>query len=65
MSFGQEEHTMEGGLVLRHEVSSTETIQILCFSDSNDRYAATHFSTHPRSVQEDAIVSRVGQGNGY
>jgi len=55
---------MEGGLVLRCEVSLTEAVQILCRSDSNDGYAA-HFSTYPQSFPQVAIVSEVGQENGY
>jgi len=55
---------MEGGLVLRCEVSSTEAVLILCQSDSNDGYAA-HFSTYSESFPQVAIVSEVGQGNGY
>jgi len=55
---------MEGGLVLRCEVSLTEAAQGLCRSDSNDVYAA-HFSIHPRTCLQVAIVSEVVQGNGY
>jgi len=54
-SFGQEEDSMEGRLVLRCEVSSTEALQLLRRSDSNDRHASD-FRTHPWSFQEVAIV---------
>jgi len=54
-SFGEEEDSMEGRLVLRCEVSSTEAVQILCWSDSNDRHAS-HFCTYPPSFPEVAIV---------
>jgi len=54
-SFGQEEDSIEGRLVLRCEVSSTEDFQILRWSDSNDGHASV-FRTHPRSFPEVAIV---------
>jgi len=54
-SCSQEEDSMEGRLVLRCEVRSTEAVQILRWSDSND-WHASHFCTHPRSFLEVAIV---------
>jgi hypothetical protein len=55
VSFGQEEDSMEGRLVLRCEVRLTEAVQILRRSDSNDRYASD-FSAHPWSFQEVANI---------
>jgi len=55
---------MEGGLVHLCGDCSTEAVQILFHSDSNDWYAA-HVGTNPRLVLHIAIVSDVGQGNGY
>jgi len=54
-SFGQEEDSMEGRLVLRCEISSTAASQILRWSDSNDGHA---FDCHTHSwfSQEVAIV---------
>jgi len=54
-SLGQEPDSMERGLVLHCEVSSTEAFQILCQSDSNDGHAS-YSHTHPRSFQEVAII---------
>jgi len=54
-SFGQEEEWMEGRLVLRCEVSSTEAFQILRRSHSNNRHESD-FRTHPRSFPEVEIV---------
>ena len=54
-SFGQEQDSMEGRLVLRCEVSSTEADKILCWCDSNNGHAA-HFFPYPRSFSEVAIV---------
>jgi len=63
-SFGPEEDSVERRLFLRHEVSSTEAVQILCWSASFHGYVS-HFGTYPRSFSEVAIVQKVGQGNGY
>jgi len=52
---------MEGRLVLRCEVSSTEAVQIIRSSDSIDGHAS-HFCTYPRFFPEVAIVLKVGQG---
>jgi len=60
VSFGLEENSMERRLVLRGEVSSIETVQILCWSDSNDGHAS-YFCTYPWSFLEVAIVLKVGQ----
>jgi hypothetical protein len=46
---------MEGRLVLRCEVSSTEALQIIRRSDSHDGHAS-EFRAHPWSFQEVAIV---------
>jgi len=54
-SFRQVEDSMEGRLVLRCEVSSTEAVQILCRRDCNDRHAS-YFHAHPWSFQKVAIV---------
>jgi len=54
-SFGQEEDSMEGRLVLRCEVSSTEAFQIPHWSDSHD-WHASNFCTYPRFFPEVAIV---------
>jgi len=54
-SFGQEEDSIEGRLVLCCEVSLTEVVEILRWSDSNHRHAA-HFCIYPRSFSEVAIV---------
>ena len=54
VSFAQEEDSIEGRLVLRCEVSSTETLQILRRSDSPDRHASD-FCVHPGFFQEDSI----------
>jgi len=64
VSFGQEEDSKEGRLVLRCQVSSTEAVQILHCSESYDGHAA-HFCTYPRSFSEVAIVLKVAQENGY
>jgi len=61
--FGQDEDSMEGRLVLGCEVSSTEAVQILCWSHSINGYAS-HFRTYPRFFPEVAIVLEVGQWNG-
>jgi len=63
-SFGQEADSPEGRHVLRLEVSSTEAVQIQCWSVSINRYAS-HFSTYIRFFLEVAIVQEVGPGNGY
>jgi len=55
VSFGQEEDSMEGILVLRCDVSSTEAVQILRWCDSNDRHAAD-FWTYPRFFLEVVVV---------
>ena len=54
-NFGQEEDSMAGRLVLHCEVSSTEAVQKLCRSDSNDSHASDS-RVHPGSFQEIAIV---------
>jgi hypothetical protein len=54
-SFGQDENSMEGWLVLRCEVSSREALQILRRSDSNDGHASD-FRAHPWSFEEVAIL---------
>jgi len=54
-SFSYKEHSMEGRLVLRREVSATEAVQIFCWSDSNNRYSS-HFSKYSRSFLLVAIV---------
>ena len=64
VSISLEEDPIEGGLVLHCEVSSTEAVQILRWSDSNDRLGSD-FCTYPESLLEVAIVLKVGQGNGY
>jgi hypothetical protein len=46
---------VEARLVLRGEVSSTEAVQILLRSDSNDGHASD-FHTHTRTFPEVAIV---------
>jgi len=53
--FASEEYSMEGRLVLGGEVSSTGAVQILLWSDSNDRYPS-HFCTDPWSFPEVVIV---------
>jgi len=53
--FGQEEDSVDGRLVLRGEVSSTEAVKILRRSDSNDRHASD-FRTQPLSFPEVAII---------
>jgi len=63
-SLGQEEDSMEGRLVLRCEVSSTEDVQIVRWSDSNNG-RSSHVCTYPRSFLEVAIIWKVGQGNRY
>jgi len=54
-SFHQEQDSVEGRLVLHHEVSSTEAVHLVCWCDSIDRYAS-HVSTHASSFQEVEIV---------
>jgi len=63
-SFCCEEDSIEGNLVLCHEVSTTEAFQILCWSDTSDGYTS-HFCTYPWSFLELMIVQEVGQENGY
>jgi len=55
VSFGQAPDTMEGRLVLRCEVSSTEVVKILQWSDSNNGHVC-YFHTHSRSFPEVAII---------
>jgi len=55
---------MEGILALRCELSSTEALQILSRSDSNDG-RASDVRGYPPSFQDVAIVKKVGQGHGY
>ena len=55
VSFGQEKDSMEGRLIFRCEVSSTQGFQILCRSHYNDG-DASGFPTHPRSFPEVEIV---------
>jgi len=54
-SFGQYADSMEGRLVLRWEVSSTEASTILRWSDSNNRLAC-NFCTYPWSIPEVAMI---------
>jgi len=54
-SVGTEEGSMEGRLVLRCEDDSTEAVQILHWSNSNDRYAS-HICTYLRSFLDVVIV---------
>ena len=54
-SMGSEELSMDGTLVLRCEVSSTEVVQILHWSDCNEGHAS-HFNAYPRSFLEVVIV---------
>jgi len=54
-SFGQEEDSVEGRLVLRGEVSLTEGVKLPLRSDSNDGHASD-FHTDPQSFPEVAIV---------
>jgi len=63
-SFGQEEDSMEGILVLRCEVSSTEPRKTLLQIDSLN-FHASDFRAHTWSFKEVAIVSKVGHGDGY
>jgi len=54
-SFRSDEDSIEGRLVPCREVSTTEAVQILCWSSSNHGYAS-HFCTYPRSFLEVAIL---------
>jgi len=54
-SFGQEEDSMDGRLVLRWEVNSTEAFQILWWTDSNDGHSAD-FCSYPRSSLEVVLI---------
>jgi hypothetical protein len=63
-SFGQDEDSMEGSLVLHCKVSLTEACQILPQIYSNDGHDSD-FHKHPRFIPEVAIVYKVGPGNGY
>jgi len=54
-SFGQEEDSMEGRLVLHSEVSSTEDVWILRWGDSNDGHASC-FCASVSSFLEVAII---------
>jgi hypothetical protein len=63
-SFGQEEDSMEGRLVLRCEVSSIEDIPILRRSDSNHGHSSD-IPAHLWSFQDVVIIWIVGQWNGY
>jgi len=49
------EYSMDARFVLRCEVSCTEAVQILRWSETNDGHAA-HFCTYPRSFLELEIV---------
>jgi len=64
VSFGYEEDTMEGWLILCCEGSAPQSVQILCRSHSNSR-AASHLTAYPWLFPEVAIISAVGQGEGY
>jgi len=55
---------MERRVVLRREVSSAETVLILCWSESNYGYASDIWK-YPRWFPEVAIVSELRQGNRY
>jgi len=63
-SFSYEKHSIEGRLLLRRGVSSTEAVQILRWSDSIDGHTS-HLCTYPRSFPEVPIFQKVGQRNGY
>jgi len=63
-SYAWEQDSREWRLVLCQEVSTTESVHMLCWSHSNDGYAS-HFCTYPRSFPEGVILYEVGQGNGY
>jgi len=63
-TFGWEEDSTEGRLVLHREVSKTEAVKILYYSNSHDGYALL-FCTYLWSFSEVAIVSDVVQWNEY
>jgi len=56
--------SMDGRIILGHEVCSTEAAQILCWSSSNKEYDY-HFSTHRWFFPEVAIIWEVWPANGY
>jgi len=63
-SYGQDQDSVEGKLVLHCQVSLTEAFQIVHRSESNNGHAA-HIGTYPRSFLEVAIVEEMGQVNRY
>ena len=62
-SFGYDQHWVQRRFVLCCEVSSTEGLQIIHWSDSNDGQAP-HFGTYPHYVRDVIILQKVGHGNG-
>jgi len=54
-SFGWQEDTMEGRLVLRCEVDQTEVVQLLCWSNSINGHAS-QFCKYTRSFPEVVII---------
>jgi len=54
-SFGWEDDTMEGRLILCHEGCVLEALQTLCWSHSK-YWSVSHFSTYPLSFPEVAII---------
>jgi len=63
-SFRLEEDSIWGLLVLHGEVSKTEDVKILSWTDFNDGYVV-YFSTHLRSFQPVTIILKVGTWHGY
>jgi len=64
VSLGYEEISMEWSPVLCCIVSWTETMQLLCWSDTNDG-CVSQFHTFPWSFPAVAIAQELGQGHGY
>jgi len=62
--FGEKERSIIGRLVLRCEVSSTEAVQWLHWSDFNNVNTAD-FCKYPQFFLDVVIVTKVGEGHGY
>jgi hypothetical protein len=63
-SFGSEADSMDGRLILRREVSSTDAVKIFGWNDSMNRYTS-HVYTYPRLFQNVTIIKQVGEGIWY
>jgi hypothetical protein len=63
-SIGEEEDTMDWRLGLHSQVCMIQAVQIMCWTDTLDRYV-TDLWSYPQSYPEVVIVLTVGEINGY